>query len=516
MPELRRLAAPPKHGDALVVPEPCSWRRLARANADRLNSSDLPVAGATLGEWRRRTREQLADSGDVSLILLGHQPEFIHPGVWAKHIVAGRVAEAYRGRAIQLVVDSDVPKSTSLLCPHVGPHGLTVAAVPFLTGKPNLPYEHHPAWNRDQLHSLATRVGEAMEASYAGSQMPNFFDGMKSCGPGADGVDQLVGGRRRIESLFGVTLNDLRVSMAPWSPLFFEVVTRSRPFTAAYNQAIAEYRRRFNVRGVGRPIPALQHYEHRVELPIWAYRPGEPRRRLFVEHRGDRIRLSAEALPIHEWSAMRFADEMRRNLVSPAWGEWRFRPRALLLTLWARVFVADLFIHGIGGARYDGITDEIVHRFFGVEPPEYVCVSATLHLGLPTEGSGGRSASEVRQALRDLRWNPQRFARAEGDAAVWAAKKSDALRQSILLRETSPHDHAARTKAFHAHRQSLDGLRSFCADRTAELDRELAAALFAERQNRLAQGREYFFGLFDSPRLDLLMDRLPAARAFEV
>ena len=48
--------------------------------------------------------------------------------------------------------------------------------------------------------------------------------------------------------------------------------------------------------------------------------------------------------------------------------------------MYSRMFFSDLFIHGIGGAKYDLITDEIIREFFGVEPPGYATISATLHL----------------------------------------------------------------------------------------------------------------------------------------
>ncbi len=35
-------------------------------------------------------------------------------------------------------------------------------------------------------------------------------------------------------------------------------------------------------------------------------------------------------------------------------------PRALTTTLFLRTFIADLFIHGIGGGQYDRLTDRIV------------------------------------------------------------------------------------------------------------------------------------------------------------
>ena len=44
-------------------------------------------------------------------------------------------------------------------------------------------------------------------------------------------------------------------------------------------------------------------------------------------------------------------------------------PKAVTLTLFARVFLADLFLHGVGGARYDEVTDGIMRRMYGIEPP---------------------------------------------------------------------------------------------------------------------------------------------------
>ena len=35
----------------------------------------------------------------------------------------------------------------------------------------------------------------------------------------------------------------------------------------------------------------------------------------------------------------------------------KIRSRALITTLWARLVLGDLFLHGIGGAKYDQVTD---------------------------------------------------------------------------------------------------------------------------------------------------------------
>jgi hypothetical protein len=91
----------------------------------------------------------------------------------------------------------------------------------------------------------------------------------------------------------------------------------------------------------------------------------------------------------------------------------RIRTRALTTTLFARLCLADLFIHGIGGAKYDDITDRLFEQFFHVTAPRFATVSATFHL--PLGGSSLMSRPEeprLRQQLRDLRYNPDRHLKA--------------------------------------------------------------------------------------------------------
>jgi hypothetical protein len=60
----------------------------------------------------------------------------------------------------------------------------------------------------------------------------------------------------------------------------------------------------------------------------------------------------------------------------------RLRPRAIVTTLVSRLLVADVFVHGIGGAAYDTITDDVVRRLIGSDPPRHAVVSGTLRLPL--------------------------------------------------------------------------------------------------------------------------------------
>ena len=77
----------------------------------------------------------------------------------------------------------------------------------------------------------------------------------------------------------------------------------------------------------------------------------------------------------------------------------RLRTRALTTTLFSRFLLGDLFIHGIGGAKYDELGDEIARRFFGIEPPGFLTVSMTLWLGLPAEPASAADLADVNRAV---------------------------------------------------------------------------------------------------------------------
>ncbi|MBC8555449.1 MAG: hypothetical protein H8D23_38025, partial [Candidatus Brocadiales bacterium] len=71
---------------------------------------------------------------------------------------------------------------------------------------------------------------------------------------------------------------------------------------------------------------------------------------------------------------------------------------------------SDLFIHGIGGAKYDQITDEIIREFFGVEPPGYATISATLHPPYKPLDATKEDVNALKHVIKDMGYNPNRYA----------------------------------------------------------------------------------------------------------
>ena len=150
-----------------------------------------------------------------------------------------------------------------------------------------------------------------------------------------------------------------------------------------------------------------------LESPFWVWRAGQPRRRALLARQRARVvelRIAGEddilvTLPLTPEGQACCAVERLRELPAES-----IRPAhpGLTTTMFARFFLGDLFIHGIGGAKYDELGDEIARRFLGFEPPGFLALSLTLRLGLPTDPVTPADLAATDRALRDLRFNPDR------------------------------------------------------------------------------------------------------------
>jgi len=509
------LRTPAHDGAILIEPAAQKLRALAAENRSRFASYPGGIAGADWATLRRQTRAAIGVDGGTPVIMTGHQPEFIHPGVWAKYIVADRLARALKGAAVNLVVDNDVPKTLALAVPVVTAGEIVVHQVPFVEKGAGLPYEFLPGLDARTSRQIRERIAGLLADAYDASAMPAFFEGF--CTPHDGGLaGQMAAGRAAVERLFDVHLRDVRVGRVWGGPMPADWIRRAREFAASYNQALAEYRREEGIREADRPIPDLHIAGSRVELPLWVCATGSPRQRLYVEQAAGQIRFFAGTEPAGTIATDELNDGERFARLLHAAGGRVIRPRALALTLWARLLACDLFVHGIGGAKYDRITDRIIRSYYGIEPPAMACVSATLRLPLPRSPVSRADLFAARRRVRDVRYQPERWATDIPEALPLLAARLHAIEQSESLRRDADgrRDHSARREVF----ERLRGLNAqLLALRPSVVDEaraELERIEHMVRQDRIATGREYFFALFPRAKLAQLCDTLPAAGDF--
>ena len=523
------LRVPRTDRAVLAVPPLADLSNLAVANAAAVPAS-LDVQGRSLGQLREWTREETLRRAETytrslgaevtpadraaPLIAGGHQPELFHPGVWAKNFVLGRVAGAVGGTALNLVIDSDLLPGTRVRVPAGSRRAPRVNSVPFDADRSPRPWSAARVRDPILFDSFGLRLGEALEP-YGLRPLAADHWGRACCGDGL--AHRLTAFRRGVEGAWG--LHNLEIPIGevcesdPFRWFVGHLVAHAARFRADHDAALDAYRDTHGVKAENRPVPPLAKLGEHVELPLWVWTDADPaRRRVFVRPAGRcRVALTdgppgggrdfAE-FPLTERMDACCAVEALREL--PGRGV-RLRTRALATTLFSRLCLGDLFVHGIGGATYDAVTDGIVRRFFGVDPPSYAAVSATAHL--PFAEPFGADPAGVRQLedeLRALRFHPDRFLPdPPPPAAADLVDRKDALiaaQKDAATHGLSRSERRARTPANAARRDALDavnrGLAALLADRAAAVRGELADLEAKLAADRLLTSREFSLAVF--------------------
>ncbi len=508
-----RLRTPSADQALLIEPSPARIHAALKTDwSSPLRRS--PLLDTTIGALRAELRAALGLGGQV--VMTGHQPEFVHAGVLAKTIANHALARRSGARALFLVADSDVPKHVELTVPRETPSGLERVRIPLPGLDRHLPAEMQPPLSRSAWQACFARIAELLpdrkEVLLGGFAEAWLGGGEREL----DYCAAIQRGHGAVEDLLGLTgITPIRMSALAQTKAFrafaAHLILNARAFAADHNRAQAAYRQRHKLRNPQRPVPPLIVEHQRVELPFWLVRAGQPRARLFVEEAGDDIRLYADQALVSTTSQAALASSERHT---QPWAHqadgWQLRPRALMLSSFVRLFLADLFIHGIGGAKYDEVTDEFVGSFFDAAAPPICCISATLCLPLSHSGTTPAILRDARHAARDIRYNPQRYVEAP---AALAERRTELIRKSGALRAAQPHDHVSRRRVFDAIRGANAEMLAGDPATGREVVGRVETLETRLRQDSIARDREYFIGLHSIAALRALTRGLDAALA---
>ncbi len=480
-----RYRAPTANGAVLAEPGFDAIPALVEANRKLLDRDDVMVGDLPLRELRAQSRRDVLElawqytrwegdnqhhpkpSSDGPLLIAGHQPELSHPGVWVKNFALNGLARKLDGIPLHLVVDNDTLKSTSLRFPVFqsgDPASVRMESLAFDAFDGEVPYE-------DREIRDGTAFGRFLPAALALSRnwgyRPLLADAWQYVDPGSHLPlgEQFARVRRRFEQEWGCRNRELPVSELSDTWAFREfashILNDLPRFREVYNAALCAYREANGIRSANHPAPDLSE----GEAPFWVRTPNG-----------------------------------RRERATPTSDVRILRPRALTLTLFARVCLGDFFIHGIGGGKYDEVTDAIIRDYFGIEPPAYQVLSATLHLPLPGFASTADDLTRAERRVRDLRWNPQRHLSAERLANPEVKALTEA--QAALATGEPPFgDHAARREWFRKLQRTTEALRPFVAEQIPAAEVELARVRSEVDANAILQRRDYAWVLYPEETL---------------
>jgi hypothetical protein len=166
----------------------------------------------------------------------------------------------------------------------------------------------------------------------------------------------------------------------------------------------------------------------------------------------------------------------------------KIRTRALTTTLFARLCLADLFIHGIGGGKYDELTDDIITRHCGIRPSAFLILTGTLQLPLQRYFATVEDERAAWRLVRDIHWNPQRHL--PPDAEDW----QDMVDAKMAL--ARPQHINSPWARFMEMRRLTDRIRTRVVAIEADAKKKAVQSSFEVAANATLGRRDYAFCLF--------------------
>ena len=501
-----RYRTPTQDGTVLADPPHEEIGSLILENRSILNSEKVAIDGTPLGEFRRQAieevveaaRQYLRDAGEPlpeyaagPMLLSGHQPELTHVGVLVKTFALNGMARRHGLSPLNLIVDNDTAKTTSMRLavlsePHCEapkpliPELVHLLSLPYDRFEGEVPFEERAIVDGELFQSVLERAMPYTRAWGFSPILPEFWEEMLRQYRRTPILGEIVSATRRAwERRWGchnleIPLSRLCATNA--FQRFVRHVVRDLPrFHTIYNECVAEYRHRNGLRSRNHPVPDLQRDGDILEAPFWNVRRGEVKRGRLLVRPGEVV------------------------------GGPNLRSRALTTTMFARICLSDGFIHGIGGAKYDEVTDAIINRWLGISAPRIIVLTATLRLPLPHFPTTIDDLHTAQRNVRDLEWNPQRHL-AESDAARPMVQNLLEEKQRLLLDTLD--DKAERKARFRRLCELTEQLRPFVAQQVKQVTRELEK----RRRETLANGsllrRDFPWCLFPEPVIREFCQRL--------
>jgi len=409
---------------------------------------------------------------NIPIVQTGHEPILYHPGIWIKNHLAHYLVKIVGGISVNMIVDNDACNMGFMYVPILSEISTSVGKVAFVKNKDHVAYEEIVfddfgpilQFKEEVIDLLSKNILREDVKTIVETVQPLPLNSVKEPTPNpsqegntkspllggdlgvgellpivedmrdvfgqfinrigeyyqqgcSDMVGLLTAARKSLEEDFGIENPEVPVSWMCNTDGFYHFVLHilyeAERFTKIYNGKLAEYRNIHKIRSMANPLPDLKILRNLIELPFWVWKAEGQRAKCYRMNEGEDIKITdgAEVLV-----TLKKNDDVINNITrlkTLMETGIKIRPRAITTTMFSRLFFSDVFIHGIGGAKYDTITDEIIKEFFGIDPPGFVTISATLFLPLDVYGLDIKVLQELQRTDSDMCYNPERYASKE-------------------------------------------------------------------------------------------------------
>jgi hypothetical protein len=535
--KIKSFTIPKKNKEIFIDPASEDIPVLIDTNKERFRSYDFNINGIPFYQFREQVRsDTLKKAGEYSekflslcsnlniagtekfscvkdfyspekdIIQTGHSPAIIHPGVLIKHSLVNSIAKKVNGTGINMVVDNDAGNDNCLNIPDINGSDSSVEKIKYHPGLRNLAFEEIRYTDPTQLLGFQESVLKSLHNSDMKKTFDNFMNvAITLSGETLQFSDLFTFARHTFLTRFGIGNLEVPVSLISETDsflnFFLHITANLKCFVDIYNTKLREYRKLKKISSKANPLPDLMEKGFVVEMPFWIWEDNEPRKSLYASVADDnRISIISENKIVEHFdfdAKSRSTNNLEKLKTLIGYGI-KIRPKAIANTMYSRLFFSDLFVHGIGGAKYDLITDEIIREFFGVEPPEYATISASLHLPYKPFDVSDNDVNALKHVIKDMGYNPDRYASDEimEDAVM---KPLINEKKDLICRETND------SKEKHLTFDRIKQLNSLMKDKISPLIKEKKKELEnLEKRliyNSIVTNRGYPFCIYPEPML---------------
>ncbi|TWU22172.1 hypothetical protein Pla52o_32260 [Novipirellula galeiformis] len=511
LPEFRHYRAPKSHGESFTDPSFGDVQPQLRRNIELLSQHDAwwqklrsdarqqMISDAIRYTSTYRNVDAIVSRRDAPIMMAGHQPSLFHPGVWFKNFALSQLADQHQALAINLVIDNDAASGSAIRVPTIdrdtGYYVYSTVRYDRFGG--GVPYEQTVIQDRERFDHFDDDVRKSVMPIVPDPLVTRLWEharhAVERCGIAGCALAQA---RHALEGEIGLNTLELPLGVLCRGRMFAEfllLILRELPrFREAYNAEADFYRHAHGIRSNSHPVPNLHAEQGWLEAPIWIYSDAIP------ERRPGWVKVTDQTMMISDRSGQERRIPLGRSdtaetLASLIGPDFKIRPRALITTMYARLVLSDLFLHGIGGGKYDQLGDRIAERFFGITPPEFMVVSATIQLPGPSPNEMDPEITRLRRAIRDTRFQPEKFAGVHGVDPLLVQRKEQLLAQT---------PNAEAKPAWHRELDSINQQMSASLGETrSQLESELAGVVRERASRTVLKSREHPFCIF--PMKDL-------------
>ena len=409
---LKQLEIPVEKNTIFVSPEYSNWRDMLDYNqaADSDSQYKSTARSQMLHIARIYTSQLLPgfynQQKTENVIVTGHQPIWHHPGILAKNIIASKFAGQMKGLCIHLVVDHDIGDSDMILPFSNHDQMLDFIKIPVEKNQRKIPFELRSKPDLKIINNLISSIVKNCPENFCcqlwSQHLKKHPQIILSLENAADIITYL---QAVLNNALGIEMLYLPTSRMSQSNSFLKfaasIIKNYEKFTCIYNDAISKNTTHSNFKILNVDSSG------KTALPFWLLTSSGLRNCMYAKKDSSTITISTISRELASIDLTEDITEQLKNILGKH--QLSLRPKAITMMLFVRLFLSDLFVHGVGGGSYEKITNFILDNYYNVKKADAAIVTATAALALLGQTHQQDDIKILNQDIRKIYHSPEKY-----------------------------------------------------------------------------------------------------------